>query len=163
MKTRSIQLRNCGDFLGGRTMESLSNSDKMLFNSCILGDIQGVTDHCPLPPGGNVNLWDPSGLHGATPLSAAAHEGHTFVASCWQTAAIWWTTFLADLTILEIKLLNVFSFTIFSITNVRVQRHRQSGNLKVSLSDQPTGVGARDNCKSKNSIKPSEDFILWKH
>ena len=56
MNTLSIQLRNCGDLLGGRTMESLSNSDKMLFNSCILGDIQGVTDHCPLPPGGNVNL-----------------------------------------------------------------------------------------------------------
>ena len=53
-------------------MESVNNRDVKLFNSSIVGDFKGVV--AALAQGGRVAMRSPQG---ATPLLAAAQEGHT--------------------------------------------------------------------------------------
>ena len=53
-------------------MESVSASDKKLYMSSLSGDTEGVI--AALTQGGRVTMRN---LQGATPLLAAAQEGHT--------------------------------------------------------------------------------------
>ena len=67
-----VQISDCGDLPGGKTMESVSTWDKKLYSASFNGDKLEVI--FALAQGGRVTMRNTQGF---TPLMAAAQNGHT--------------------------------------------------------------------------------------